>query len=271
MFRSKPKVGVGRIRERATNDGTSTQWKRWMSGFVFGCRCAPSRAGWWSTRRGAGRFARARRRALYRETYLHDRHVHDGLHPLDAAHGRLGHGAREIDRSVASRAKRPNAECPGNARGSSGERATFGPTRRGARGGVARATGSRWSPEKRPDDWRRCVRDRAFMARAKRTLLQRNLAVRVFAHTKLEATCSVTASIRRSTPTHRRQTRRRLGALAPPRHSHRAEPPKGLDVRPPRPASFRAMRRLGASTPLRASPARESPIVARVVRAIGRG
>jgi hypothetical protein len=157
----------------------------------FGCRCAPSRAGWGSTRRGAGRFARARRCALYRETYLHDRHVHDGLHPLDAAHGRLGHGAREIDRSVASRAKRPNAECPGNARGSSGERATFGPTRRGARGGVAHATGSRWSPEQRPDDWRRCVRDRAFMARAKRTLLQRNLAVSVFAHTKLEA-CSVT-------------------------------------------------------------------------------
>jgi hypothetical protein len=83
----------------------------------------------------------------------------------------------------------------------------------------------------------------------------RNLAVSVFAHTKLEA-CSVTASIRRSTPTHRRQTRRRLGALAPPRHSHRAEPPKGLNVRPPRPASFRAMRRLGASTPLRASESR---------------
>ena len=49
---------------------------------------------------------------------------------------------------------------------------------------------------------------------------------------------------------------RRLGALAPPRHSHRAEPPKGLNVRPPRPASFRAMRRLGASTPLRASESR---------------
>lgn len=38
---------------------------------------------------------------LYRATYLHDRHVHDGLHSLDAAHGRLGHGAREIHRSVA--------------------------------------------------------------------------------------------------------------------------------------------------------------------------
>ena len=98
---------------------------------------------------------------LYRATYLHDRHVHDGLHSLDAAHGRLGHGAREIDRSVASRAKRPNAECPGNARGSSGERATFGRTRRCARGGVARATRSGWSPGKRPDDWRRDASDRA--------------------------------------------------------------------------------------------------------------
>jgi hypothetical protein len=238
----------------------------------FGCRCAPSRAGWGSTRRGAGRFARARRCALYRETYLHDRHVHDGLHPLDAAHGRLGHGAREIDRSVASRAKRPNAECPGNARGSSGERATFGPTRRGARGGVARATGSRWSPEKRPDDWRRCVRDRAFMARAKRTL--RNRAIWP----------SACLPIRNSKPAlslHRYADRRQL-----------TEDKLGdVSVRSLRPVTLTARNRRRDSTCVLPAPrrfarcvagareypaprvrkSRDSPIVARVVRAIGRG
>lgn len=55
------------------------------------------------------------------------------------------------------------------------------------------------------------------------------------------------------------------------RHSHRAEPPKGPNVRPPRPVPFFAMRCLSASTPLCAYRARESPIVARVFRAIGRG
>ena len=67
---------------------------------------------------------------------------------------------KSTDRSR-SRAKRPNAECPGTARGSSGEGATFGRTRRCARGGVARATGSGWSTGKRPDDWRRDASDRA--------------------------------------------------------------------------------------------------------------
>ena len=67
---------------------------------------------------------------------------------------------KSTDRSR-SRAKRPNAECPGTARGSSGEGATFGRTRRCARGGVARATGSGWSTGKRPDDCRRDASDRA--------------------------------------------------------------------------------------------------------------
>jgi hypothetical protein len=235
----------------------------------FGCRCAPSRAGWGSTRRGAGRFARARRCALYRETYLHDRHVHDGLHPLDAAHGRLGHGAREIDRSVASRAKRPNAECPGNARGSSGERATFGPTRRGEVSPTRRGRGGRRNSAQMTGvgayatglSWR-VRRERCCSAiwpsaclpiRNSKPALSRTIDTPIDANS--QKTNSETSRCARSAPS--------LSPRGTAEGTQRASSP-------PRVVSRDASPRREYPAP-RVRKSRDSPIVARVVRAIGRG
>ena len=229
---------------------------------------------------------------LYRATYLHDRHVHDGLHPLDAAHGRLGHGAREIHRSVAL-ARKDRTRSVRVPRAARAARARLSVRRGGAPGEVSLARwgrGGRRKSAQMTGVGTRATRIHhgASFGEERSTTLQNNLfavlamsdegvcpyeekLLQLSASTAVHGLClfaSCEVDRRQLTRTHSA----RLGPVAPPtHHSHRAEPPKGLNVRPPRPVSFLAMRCLSESTPLCASRARESPIVARVVRAIGRG
>ena len=228
-----------------------------------------------------------------RATYLHDRHVHDGLHPLDAAHGRLGHGAREIDRSVRARGRKDRTRSVRVPRAARAARARLSVRRGGAPGEVSLARwgrGGRRKSAQMTGVGTRATRIHhgASFGEERSTTLQRNLfavlamsdegvcpyeekLLQLSASTAVHGLClfaSCEVDRRQLTRTHSA----RLGPVAPPtHHSHRAEPPKGLNVRPPRPVSFLAMRCLSESTPLCASRARESPIVARVVRAIGRG